>query len=261
MEDFDQSRLDPQEQRELFDRYLALFDWQELPPEAEGFDLGCGSGRWAALVAPRVGRLHCIDASAAALATARDNLRGQENCVFHHASVDRLPLAEGSMDFGYALGVVHHVPDPAAALRDCVRKLKPGAPLLVYVYYALENRPRLYVLLWRATDLVRRVVCRCPFSVRVFVSAVIAATVYWPLARIAAGVERLGFDPSAVPLAFYRRRSFYAMRTDALDRFGTRIEHRFTGDQLVDMMRDAGLSDVRLAEGPPYWRAIGVRAR
>jgi 2-polyprenyl-3-methyl-5-hydroxy-6-metoxy-1,4-benzoquinol methylase len=32
------------------------------------------------------------------------------------------------------LGVLHHIPDTAAAMRDCVRKLKLGAPFLFYLY-------------------------------------------------------------------------------------------------------------------------------
>jgi SAM-dependent methyltransferase len=255
-----QDALDPAERRELFDRYFALLDWSALPSGAEGFDLGCGSGRWAALAAPRVGRLHCIDASAAALATARRNLAAHGNCVFHHASVDALPLAGASMDFGYSLGVLHHVPDPLAGLRDCVRALKPGAPFVLYLYYALDGRPWWYVALWRATDLLRAAISRLPFRLRAWICAAIAAGVYYPLARSARAAARLGLDTSAFPLDFYRDRSFYTMRTDALDRFGTRLERRFTRDQVADMMRAAGLEGVRVADGPPFWRAIGFRA-
>lgn len=48
----------------VFAQYFSAFPWQELPANAVGFDAGCGSGRWAARVAPRVGSLHCVDASA-----------------------------------------------------------------------------------------------------------------------------------------------------------------------------------------------------
>ena len=41
-ERFDQSELDPEEAQRLFDLYFAVFPWQELPEDAEGFDLGCG---------------------------------------------------------------------------------------------------------------------------------------------------------------------------------------------------------------------------
>ena len=44
---YDQVRLSNDERRQLFDRYFHLFPFDDLPPAAEGFDLGCGSGRWA----------------------------------------------------------------------------------------------------------------------------------------------------------------------------------------------------------------------
>ena len=52
-----------------------------------------------------------------------------------------MPLAPGSMDFGYSLGVLHHVPDTLAGIKACAKALKPGAPFLVYLYYAFDNRP------------------------------------------------------------------------------------------------------------------------
>src|SRR5215212_5710119 len=91
---FDQSELSRAELEDLFGLYFATFPWDRLPERAVGFDLGCGSGRWARCVAPRVGRLHCVDASEAALAVARKNLAGQDNCEFHHASVDAIPLPD-----------------------------------------------------------------------------------------------------------------------------------------------------------------------
>lgn len=64
-ERFDQSILEPLEHRRLFDAYFKVFPWKEIASTSIGFDLGCGSGRWAKLVAPRVGELHCIDPSSA----------------------------------------------------------------------------------------------------------------------------------------------------------------------------------------------------
>jgi ubiquinone/menaquinone biosynthesis C-methylase UbiE len=132
-------------------------------------------------VAPRVGTLHCIDPSEAALDVARRNLREHGNCRFHLASVDAIPLGDGSMDFGYALGVLHHVPDPQAGLQACVRKLKVGAPLLVYLYYAFDNRPPWFRLVWRASNLLRIGISRLPFPLRYGLSQVIAAGVYYRL--------------------------------------------------------------------------------
>jgi ubiquinone/menaquinone biosynthesis C-methylase UbiE len=256
---FDQSRLDEAERLELFEAYFKVFPWDLLPDHAVGFDLGCGTGRWAKLVAPRVERLHCVDASGDALAVAKTNLAAFTNCEFVEASVAQLPFADGSMDFGYSLGVLHHVPDTAAGIRDCASKLKPGAPLLLYLYYAFDNRPAWFRLIWRTSDIGRRAISRLPFGLRNLTAEVIALTTYWPLARAARVLEDLGRDVDAFPLAIYRRRSFYTMRTDALDRFGTSLEHRFTRNQIAQMMEAAGLERIEFSDGMPYWCAVGYR--
>lgn len=257
---FTQEELDPAEHRRAFDEYFSVFPFDELPDAAEGFDLGCGTGRWAVFVAERVGRLHCIDPAAKALDVTRRRLSGALNVSLHLAGVDDIPLADLSQDFGYSLGVLHHIPDTQAAMASCVRKLKPGAPFLVYIYYAFDNRPSWYRLLWSATDLGRNVVSRLPFRLRKQVADVIAAGVYYPLARLASVMERGGRDVSNIPLSFYRDRSFYSMRTDALDRFGTRLEQRFTRKQIEQMMRRCGLVDIEFREAAPYWVACGRKA-
>lgn len=257
---YDQFALVDDEYDAWFEAYFHLFPWSELPPQAEGFDLGCGSGRWAAGVAPRVGQLHCIDPAPKALAVARRRLSKAGNVTFHAASVDNMPLTDGSQDFGYSLGVLHHIPDTAAALRRCVSKLKPGAPFLVYLYYALDGRPRWFRALWQASDRVRWGIARLPFPVRKAVTTGIAASTYLPLARLAGAAERFGLPFKHLPLSAYRHSSFYTMRTDALDRFGTRLEQRFTRAQIATMLAGAGLERVRFSEREPFWVALGYRA-
>lgn len=243
----------------LFQSYFSIFPWHKLPPDAEGFDLGCGTGRWAHFVAQRVGLLHCIDASDTALNIARRNLRTHSNCSFHCASVDEIPLADGSADFGYSLGVLHHVPDAEQGIRECARKLKPGAPLLIYLYYAFDNRPAWYRFIWRLSDPIRRLIAALPFAIRSPLCDLIAALVYWPVARTSKQLERLGVDVTHFPLSSYRQRSFYSMRTDALDRFGTRLEKRFTRQQINHMMEAAGFERIVFSESP-YWCAVGYRS-
>ena len=255
---FDQNKADPAELRTIFDLYFAIFPWNQLSRDAVGFDLGCGSGRWAYFVAPRIGRLYCIDASAVALQVAQTKLHSYSNCEFCCASVESIPLSDNSADFGYSLGVLHHVPDTFGGIEACVRKLKSGAPFLLYLYYAFDNRPWWFRLIWRVSDLVRRLISRLPFAIKSLVCDVIAAMVYWPLARIAKVLEKRGLPVDAMPLAPYRDRSLYVMRTDALDRFGTRLEQRFTKAQISEMMRKAGLERIRFSE-TPCWCAVGYK--
>ena len=259
--DSDQTDLPPEEHQRHFDGYFRVFPWHALPPHAEGFDLGCGSGRWAKLTAPRVGRLHCIDPSLRALAVARRNLAGLRQCEFHLAGVDAIPLPDASMDFGYSLGVLHHVPDTAAGIAAAAAKLKPGAPLLLYLYHRFDNRPAWYRRVWEVSELGRNVVSRLPHRPKALVADAIAASVYWPLASAARVGHALGLDVANVPLSAYRDTSFYPMRTDALDRFGTRLEQRFTRDEIRAMMSAAGLEAIEFSEGPPYWCAVGLRKR
>jgi SAM-dependent methyltransferase len=254
---FHQSLLDPEEIRRIFEGYFEKFPWEMLPPDAVGFDLGCGSGRWAKLVAPRVGKLHLIDPSNA-IEVARKNLTDFSNCEFHRAGVDEIPLADESCDFGYCLGVLHHIPDTEDGLRKCVAKLKPGAPFLLYLYYRFDNRPIWYRYLWKLTDYIRRGVSKMPFPLRYFASQIIAAAVYYPLARLALLAGKAGLDPKHFPLSQYRDKSFYTMRTDALDRFGTRLEKRFTQKEMQDMMERCGLTDIEFSS-TAYWTAVGYK--
>jgi SAM-dependent methyltransferase len=256
---FDQTVLAPREREELFTEYFGLFPWDALPAGARGADIGCGSGRWAQLVAPRVGHLTCVDASEEALDVARQALGEGGNTGFVLASVGELPFADGSLDFAYSLGVLHHVPDTRAALAACARTLKPGAPFLVYLYYALDGRPRWFRLLWTTSDRLRRLLSRRSHRVKFAASTAIALLVYLPLARFAAVVERLGGDPAGLPLSYYRRRSLLTMRTDAYDRFGTRLEQRFTREQIASMLSDAGFDDVQFSEQAPFWCAVARR--
>jgi ubiquinone/menaquinone biosynthesis C-methylase UbiE len=256
----DEDHLSAQQRREIFGDYFRIFPWAMLPPGGGiGIDVGCGTGRWSMLVAPRVAHLHLLDASPQALAVARENLKSAGNVSFHAASVAAIPLPDASLDFAYSLGVLHHVPDTQAAIEGIAAKLKPGAPFLVYLYYALDNRPAWYRALWRLSNFGRLVISRLPHWLRYVVSQVIAALVYWPLARLATLLSRLGRSPRGLPLAYYADKSFYVMRTDAYDRFCTRLEKRFTRPQIEAMLTRAGFTDIRFSDSEPFWCAIGIK--
>lgn len=247
------------EMRLLFERYFSLFPWDSLGPDAIGFDMGCGSGRWAKLAADRVGSLICVDASVEAVDVARENLRNTQNAEFKVGSVGDNLLPENSMDFGYSLGVLHHVPDTQAAINDCFKALKPGAPFLVYLYYSMDNKPVWYRAVWKLSELLRWGISHLPIALRNAVTEAIALTVYWPLARFAKLVELIGASPVNIPLNDYRNASYYRMRHNARDRFGTPLEQRFSRAEIEAMLREAGAEDIRFREGPPYWCALGFK--
>jgi SAM-dependent methyltransferase len=253
---FDQSGIADDEARKVFNEYFAVFPWDGLPSDAEGFDMGCGTGRWARWVAPKVGKLHCIDPSNA-IEIASVILRAHGNVIFHQASVDSQCLSSNSQDFGYSLGVLHHVPDTAAAIRSCVELLKPGAPLLLYLYYAFDNRPWWFRAVWWVSDLGRKLIYRLPPGIKHLTTDAIALLVYMPLALVSRLTEWLGFNVAGIPLSYYRKHSIYTMRTDARDRFGTPLERRFTRQQIAEMMIGAGLVNLCFSDAAPYWCVVG----
>jgi SAM-dependent methyltransferase len=252
-QDIDISMLDS-----AFDSYFHIFPFHNLK-HAEGFDMGCGSGRWAKFVAPKVGFLNCIDPSIDALKEAKTNLRNYQNCSFECANTENNFLQNNSQDFGYSLGVLHHIPDTRLALKSCSKKLKPGAPFLLYLYYRFDNKPRGYYLLWKFSDYARNLISRLPFIIKFLISQIIALFIYLPLARGALVFEKLGLDVSNFPLTWYRNEPFYIMRTDSLDRFGTRLEQRFTKNEIYKMLIDAGFERIVFSDREPFWTVLSYK--
>ena len=256
---FDYSNLSDAELQEMFGDYFRIFPWENLPGDAVGFDLGCGSGRWAKLVCPHVGKLHLIDPSIKALDVARKNLAGFQNCVFHLAGVDEIPLEDESADFGYSLGVLHHIPDTQSGIRACVMKLKKNAPFLIYLYYSFDNRPWWYRQVWKTTEIARSFISDLPNAPKYWLSQIIALLVYWPMSRLALLLEKMGVDVKLIPLSAYRHRTFYVLRNDALDRFGTRLEKRFSRLEIQSMLENSGLEKISFSNSSPYWCALGYK--
>jgi ubiquinone/menaquinone biosynthesis C-methylase UbiE len=255
----DETHLSREEREVIFEGYR-IFPWHMLPPGGGiGADIGRGTGWWSMTVAPRVVHLHLIDASADALTVARENLSKSGNVSF--GSVGDIPLPARSLDFAFSLGVLHHVPDTQAAIAAIAEKLKPGSPFLVYLYYAFDNRPAWFHWLWALSNGARLIVSRLPHRARIIVSDAIAATVYWPLARLSALLNWFGAGSQSLPLSWYADKSFYVMGADAYDLFCTRLEKRFTRPQIEQMLLSTGFEQIRFSDSPPYWCAVGIRSQ
>ena len=102
-----------------------------LDEEATVADLGCGTGQFAATIAPFVARVLAVDASAAMLAAARRRLAPHANVVVRQGDLEAVPLEDGEADLAVLLLVLHYLSEPAAALAEAARVVKPGGRLLV----------------------------------------------------------------------------------------------------------------------------------
>ena len=258
-EAFNQNSLSNKELEILFNNYFEIFPYHLVNKNSIGFDMGCGSGRWAKLISPIVKELYCIDPSEKAINEAKKNLKDQKNCIFLNCGVLNHPLKNNSQDFGYCLGVLHHISDTKLGLQNCVDKLKKGAPFLLYLYYKFDNKPKWYKLIWQFSDYIRIIISKLPFKLKIIVTNIIALFIYWPLARTAFIFEKLGYNVSNIPISSYRKASFYTMKTDSLDRFGTTLEKRFTKLEILEMMKETGLKNIKFREKYPFWVAVGEK--
>ena len=254
-----QNSLNEEEAKQIFNDYFSIFPFDLLNKESIGFDMGCGSGRWAAIVAPLVKKLLCIDASDKAIDVARNNLKLCKNISYKVSSVDKTGLREKSFDFGYSLGVLHHVPDTYSGIVSCSKLLKKGAPFLLYLYYAFDNKPLWYRTLWKISELIRSIVNKLPPIIKLIITNILALILYLPLSKISWILDKINVNVDNFPLSYYKDKSFYTMRTDSRDRFGTPVEKRFSQEEIKNMMERADFNKIRFSENKPYWVAIGIK--
>ena len=234
--EFDQTSLHENEASEILSDYFQVYPIENLNANMVIADFGCGTGRWANLIAEKVDKLHCIEPSVA-IEVAKKKCGKHKNITYINHSISDIPenvLTVSSLDFAYCLGVVHHIDDTKKAIADCVKYLKPNAPILFYIYYNLDNKRSYYRLIWKLSDGVRAVICRLPNQLKKLVTDVIAASVYLPLAKISYILQKLNISTTGLPLNYYSNHSFYTMRTDARDRFGTPLEHRYSKNEIFE---------------------------
>lgn len=241
--------------------YFDVVSSEVLATVRHALDAGCGSGRWSRYLSSRVAFVESIDPSDAVFSAADLN-RDRPNVRVTRASIDNIPFGDGSFDFAICLGVIHHLPNPALALRRVVQKVRPGGHVLAYAYYNLDQRGLLYRSLFLVADLVRRIVSKLPNPIKGWVCDVLAFCIYLPLialSRVVALVAGSREAARSLPLTYYQNKSLRDVRTDALDRFGTAVERRYTREEFVAMLEAAGLGDIVVSTGVPFWHALGRR--
>jgi SAM-dependent methyltransferase/uncharacterized protein YbaR (Trm112 family) len=252
-------RVDTAEQQRIFGLYFDIVPTAAFEREAVVLDAGSGAGRWAVQVAARGPRVIAIDLGASIDVTRANTDRERVGCI--QADLQDIPLRDGAVDWAYCLGVLHHLDDPPRALGEIARSVRPGGLVLLYLYYALDNRGVGFRALHAPVSAARFAVSRLPRPAAMVFSDLAAAALYWPLARSAAILESIGLRrvAASLPLSAYRHSSFESMRNDSLDRFGTRLERRFTRGELIGLMAGAHLEGVLVAESLPFWHAIAYR--
>jgi ubiquinone/menaquinone biosynthesis C-methylase UbiE len=242
------------------EEYFDILNDQIVNSNTYALDVGCGTGRWTKYLAGKVGFIEAVDPSNAIFAA--DKLLGKiENVRLSKASIETLPFADETFDFVMSIGVLHHIPNTRQALIDCVKKVKIGGYFFVYLYYNLDRRGPLYKALFHSSVLIRKAVSRLPGKIKHFVCDILAIIFYMPFILVGRFFKFLGFTDLSkrMPLHGYQNRSFFMIRNDTLDRFGTRLEQRFSKQQVIEMMEAGGLTDIVISPGIPFYHAVGKK--
>ena len=236
--------------------YCAPIDLGQFDPaKAVAADFGAGSGRWSSRLAPYFSLVYALEPSDGASTVLKKKFADDDTIKVLQETVGANSIADASLDLAMSLGVLHHIPDTGLAIKDVSRAIKPGGYFLCYLYYNLENKPMYYKLIFKGVNLVRKIVSNLPQPIKRVTANVIAALVYWPLARVSKVVTKLGRNTSNFPLHHYADMPFVMLANDALDRFGTTLEQRFSKVQITEMLGSAGfdLSTLKFSDAEPFW--------
>lgn len=257
------SKFDSFEEEEIEKIGNEYFDI--LPPELYAtnisvLDVGCGTGRWTRYLAKRVGMIDAVDPSEAIFVADRF-LKEFPHIRLTKATSEALPFADYTYDLVMSIGVLHHIPDTQKAMMDCVSKVKKDGYFYTYLYYSLDNRGSIFKAVFWLSNLLRRAISKFPAGLKKITCDILAIFIYMPFVLAARFLHAIGMKKiaSMLPLSIYRDKSFFVIRNDSLDRFGTPLEQRFSRAQIQNMMSQCGLREIKFSEKTPFWHAIGKR--
>lgn len=198
-------------------------------------DVGCGIGRnsyWPLTY----GASSClgIDIDERTLAAARQNLADFEDAVVDKRSAYEIG-EENSFDIAFSIGVIHHLDDQPAAVREMCRAVRPGGTVLVWLY-GYENNEWLV----RFFDPLRRALfSKLPLRL-VFAFSLPVTALLWLLLKLGIGQTEY--------MRLIRTFSFRHLRAIVYDHMIPQIAKYYRRNEAVALLEDAGLEDVS-----EYW--------
>jgi SAM-dependent methyltransferase len=239
-----------------FSAYCSPLDMNIFDPNKSIVgDFGAGSGRWTSRLLEKFHKVYALEPSAGANRVLKKKFGENNRVVVLQETVGVNSIPDESLDLAVSLGVLHHIPDTALAIKDLAVKIKKNGFFLCYLYYNLENKPFYYKLIFHVINLFRKVVSKLPQRAKVAVTYIIAITIYWPLARFSKLLGRFRINVSNIPLHHYAEMPFVMLANDSLDRFGTTLEQRFSKEQIKLMLEkaDFNIDTIVFSDIEPYW--------
>lgn len=214
-------------------------------PALEGLilDAGCGEGLDLAMLAldPQC-EVIGVELSSGGVATSLARTRGMERAHVVQGDLLRIPLASGMFDGAYSYGVVHHTPDPKRAVSEIARTLKPGAPLLLYVYEDFLDRRWYWRTALAMANSVRVVTTRMPPALLMGICKLLSPVV-WLLCTVPS--RHFGW---AARFPYRHGTHPWSMSGDLYDRLSAPIEKRYSKSGAAALAEAAGLHVLRVVQ-------------
>jgi ubiquinone/menaquinone biosynthesis C-methylase UbiE len=112
-----------------------FIDWLDVPPGLRWLDVGCGNGAFTELVIERraPAAAVAVDPSDEQLAYARSR-PGARTAQFHQGDAQALRFTDGAFDIAAMALVISFLPDPARAIAEMTRVVRPGGVVATYMW-------------------------------------------------------------------------------------------------------------------------------
>jgi SAM-dependent methyltransferase len=205
-------------------------------------DVGCGMGRFAEVATRWGAHVVGIDLSLAAEVAAH-NLSEREATIFQ-ADVFRLPFAQGSFDFIYSIGVLHHTPDCQRAFKVLPPLLKPGGRIAIWLYSR-------YHAWYKMSDIYRKVTRRMPQ--RLLYTLCYGVVPLYGAHQVLRRIPLIGRPASGVlayliPAPLHRDRTWRIL--DTFDWYSPWYQSKHTYEEVFRWFEDCGLENLKVIEQP-----------
>jgi SAM-dependent methyltransferase/uncharacterized protein YbaR (Trm112 family) len=220
-----------------------------------GIEGGCGNGKDTARLALSNpdSMIIAVDLSEGAyVAQRRLQALGIKNVQIIRADLANLPIRSDIFEWGYSFGVLHHMPDPNAGLKEMSRVLKRNAQIALYLYSDLREKPMLRVGVL-ATGVLRVLTKKLPLVWLRFLCIFLMPFVFVFLTLPARVLKGVGLARLAQKIPHHHNKSFLSLFGELYDRLGAQIEFRYNQQTLVKLYENSGMKMIGTGQ-IPIWR-------
>ena len=213
-------------------------------------EIGSGTGRIVnMLLAAGAKHVIAVEPSDAYEVLCR-NILAPERVTSIKIPGDQLP-AYGDLDYIFAIGVLHHIPDPAPVVEAAFEALRPGGQFLVWLYGKEGNG--LYLALIAPLRVLTK---RLPH----YVLATLVEIIYWPLLFYVKFCRRLPLPLRGYMLFVLEKMSPEKRRLIIYDQLNPSYAKYYTQVEAKKLLSDWKFENIRIHHRHGYsWTIIGTK--